>query len=809
MPATSAPANAIMMEVTVEGHTITAQELQSDDWTPVLYNAYASRLASSPKQPHHSGNATSEAANPNARNAAHDATLATRSGKTLARLPPATKETRLTVQLVVRPRGELRLLDVSTPRLTKAVQTQLRRTLPDDFCLRTHPTNNTFTMATTHSPTAETLKTLTSLAIGDQTYPCTAYVAPTPGYTRGVITNAYDDETPMQLYQDLVRRNPEYTILAARRMGKTHSILITLDANAVSHSIKDMGAIHRCTLYRGSPGACTDCRQPGHRRDVCQNPKTNLCPRCGTHHSQQDPPCTPKCILCEGPHLTGTGLCKGRNLHQPRKQPSHPEMQQQESVPPRDSFLQFSSGATQPNQHKQAWTEPLKQAWNTPLSSHKHTTSMTVNTSLQHALAKSQAEAAAVKAEATAARAEAAALRQCIAKLEGQISALATGSPISPTPAPTAPQPPPLNPPNDHTLPSHSNPTSSPDSLAMEADTEPSTGSTNSTPCTTTPPFTPMSLDDVPTLLESFAARFEAKLQDAVTHINQECATLKDAVIHITQVNAALNHRFDVRTQGFSDRYSDLESRLNSYATRLTKLDSTPRRRKKPKAAEGQDNPIPTTAHDSHPPVITTPNPTIDSHDGSSKPAARTVVLITDITDWSKQLESDVRSVTRPLRGGCSSDRVDSRLLHLWEAKAGLERRWQRQRWNRTLRRRLAQIIKTLQTHAQQTTRLTHRIANRRAGLRERNALRLIQAYIISRTTYVLPYLALRQKERDRVNALLRSCTKIPLRLPPSTSNDPLLKLGVHKIFEELTEATITAQISRLTQPLAALYYSN
>lgn len=239
---------------------------------------------------------------------------------------------------------------------------------------------------------------------------------------------------------------------------------------------------------------------------------------------------------------------------------------------------------------------------------------MTVNPSLQHALAKSQEEAAAAKAEATAARAEAAALRQCIAKLEAQISALATGSPISPTPAPTAPQPPPLNPPNDHTLPSHSNPTSSPDSLAMEADTEPST---NSTTCTTPPPSTPLSLDDIPTLLESFAARFEAKLQDAVTHINQECATLKDAVINITQDNAALNHRFDVLTQGFSDRYSDLESRLNSYATRLTKLDSTPSRRKKPKAAEGQDNPIPTTAHDSHPPVITTPNPPIDSHDGS------------------------------------------------------------------------------------------------------------------------------------------------------------------------------------------------
>ncbi|KAH7953105.1 hypothetical protein HPB49_004860 [Dermacentor silvarum] len=63
------------------------------------------------------------------------------------------------------------------------------------------------------------------------------------------------------------------------------------------------------------------------------------------------------------------------------------------------------------------------------------------NPSLQHALVKSEEEAAAAKAEATAARAEAAALRQRITKLEAQISALATGSAISPTPALTAPQP--------------------------------------------------------------------------------------------------------------------------------------------------------------------------------------------------------------------------------------------------------------------------------------------------------------------------------------------------------------------------------
>ncbi|XP_049513927.1 uncharacterized protein LOC125941051 [Dermacentor silvarum] len=55
-------------------------------------------FSGSPKSPHDSGNATSEAANPNTRNAALDAAAASGSCKTLAFLPPVTKETRLTVQ---------------------------------------------------------------------------------------------------------------------------------------------------------------------------------------------------------------------------------------------------------------------------------------------------------------------------------------------------------------------------------------------------------------------------------------------------------------------------------------------------------------------------------------------------------------------------------------------------------------------------------------------------------------------------------------------------------------------------------------
>ncbi|KAL1482149.1 hypothetical protein MTO96_050358 [Rhipicephalus appendiculatus] len=118
------------------------------------------------------------------------------------------------IRIVVRLRGELQLRDVPTPRLRMALQAELQITLPDDFYVPMHPTNNTFTAATTHSST-EILNTLILLSMGGHTYPCVAYVAPPPGATRGVISNAFDHHTPTQLYKDLVRRNPEYIILAA------------------------------------------------------------------------------------------------------------------------------------------------------------------------------------------------------------------------------------------------------------------------------------------------------------------------------------------------------------------------------------------------------------------------------------------------------------------------------------------------------------------------------------------------------------------------------------------------------------------
>lgn len=191
-----------------------------------------------------------------------------------------------------------------------------------EFHLRIHPTNNTFTVATPHKSTALHLIQLKEVVLQETSYPVAAYIAPPPAAAHGVTSQAYWAETPEQMLRDLQTRNPEADIIAACRMGRTLSILITFAHGPVPHTIRYMSVVYRCTPYKRSPDACTNCRRPGHRYDVCPHPKSGLCPRCGDKHEPQDlPSCIPICILCGAQHLTGTGSCKARNATNKRRSP--------------------------------------------------------------------------------------------------------------------------------------------------------------------------------------------------------------------------------------------------------------------------------------------------------------------------------------------------------------------------------------------------------------------------------------------------------------------------------------------------------
>lgn len=114
--------------------------------------------------------------------------------------------------------------------------------------------------------------------------------------------------------------------------------------------------------------------------------------------------------------------------------------------------------------------------------------------------------------------------------------------------------------------------------------------------------------------------------------------------------------------------------------------------------------------------------------------------------------------------------------------------------------RQSSHTLSTLRTTTLQVSRMIARVTTRRHGMREEDTLKLVRSLVVSRVTYSLPYQRLTKAEVDQIDAMLRRAYKAALKLPLGTSNNKLLSLGVHNTFEELREAQLATQLSRLAQ---------
>ncbi|KAG0427712.1 hypothetical protein HPB47_025237 [Ixodes persulcatus] len=107
--------------------------------------------------------------------------------------------------------------------------------------------------------------------------------------------------------------------------------------------------------------------------------------------------------------------------------------------------------------------------------------------------------------------------------------------------------------------------------------------------------------------------------------------------------------------------------------------------------------------------------------------------------------------------------------------------------------------IGVLRNHAQQVGRLIARIAGKRYGMKKRNVIRLIKAFVISKLAYIAPFLDLTLTEKDVINRIIRCVYKRALHLPPSTETKRLEKLGLYNTLSEIIEAQRIAHYERLS----------
>ncbi|KAM7312780.1 uncharacterized protein ISCGN_009684 [Ixodes scapularis] len=137
--------------------------------------------------------------------------------------------------------------------------------------------------------------------------------------------------------------------------------------------------------------------------------------------------------------------------------------------------------------------------------------------------------------------------------------------------------------------------------------------------------------------------------------------------------------------------------------------------------------------------------------------------------------------------------------------------------------------IGVLRNHAQQVGRLIARIAGKRYGMKERNVIRLIKAFVISRIAYIAPFLDLTLTERDAIDRIIRCEVIMPLLmvaslmsirsgLKPSSKPAHRGPLGhvllvtpshLSQITTELMAAPATAQVGAFMRQVVEFLNSN
>ncbi|XP_077552851.1 uncharacterized protein LOC144167469 [Haemaphysalis longicornis] len=120
-----------------------------------------------------------------------------------------------------------------------------------------------------------------------------------------------------------------------------------------------------------------------------------------------------------------------------------------------------------------------------------------------------------------------------------------------------------------------------------------------------------------------------------------------------------------------------------------------------------------------------------------------------------------------------------------------------------------ATTIAKLKRTGEQVGRMIQRVSNKRGGLRGRDALRLAHAFVTSRILFSVPYLRTNKQHENRIDVIIRKATKRALDLPVATSNTRLSALGVLNSYQELKEAHLTNQYTRLAQTASGRHLLN
>lgn len=234
-------------------------------------------------------------------------TQTTKGKPKISRAPFATLKT-----VVIRTPNTLKIANVRPYEILQAIASAANLAPHEQqaLTLQVRYHQNVILLKTSNEFTAQRVGAITTLSLQGRIHIVKAYVTAPVVSCRGVIHGIEKGLSNTQLLEGL--ESWHATILSARMMGETESVLITFEGTHVPHNVLFRRVLYRCKPERPNALKCNRCREYGHRLLNCPHPPTyQRCPTCSTKLNAQDEQhrCSAHCFHCGGNHPTFDKTC--------------------------------------------------------------------------------------------------------------------------------------------------------------------------------------------------------------------------------------------------------------------------------------------------------------------------------------------------------------------------------------------------------------------------------------------------------------------------------------------------------------------